>query len=337
MTGAIGAVVPRPLTDDFDTAADTDDVLGRIELHVVEDPGRRSQHLDESEILITGISTQVVPALELARAMPRLRWIHSLTAGTEDLLAQELLERRVLVTNGAGAYATAIAEYAFAAMVLLARRIPELLLASSRREWRDPHPLGGELAGRQVGIVGYGGIGRALARLCASAGMSVWGLRRRAAAREQRDSAERVLEAAALGELLEASDFVVVAASLNPSSRGLLGQAQFEAMRSGAFLVNVSRGALVDEAALAAALRSGRLAGAVVDVTAIEPLPVESELWDAPNCWVTSHMSGGTSESRRRAFELLLVNCIAYLGGDPDAMHNRVDLALELAVEGAAC
>ena len=121
MTGAIGAVVPRPLTDDFDTAADTDDVLGRIELHVVEDPGRRSQHLDESEILITGISTQVVPALELARAMPRLRWIHSLTAGTEDLLAQELLERRVLVTNGAGAYATAIAEYAFAAMVLLAR------------------------------------------------------------------------------------------------------------------------------------------------------------------------------------------------------------------------
>jgi phosphoglycerate dehydrogenase-like enzyme len=334
---AVGAVLPRPLADDFDTAADMDGVLRQLELHVVEDLASGSSVLDHTEILITGISTQTVSALELARAMPRLRWIHSMTAGIEDLLAEPLLERQIVLTNAAGAYAVAMAEYAFTAMVLLARRIPELLVAASRQEWRDPHPLGTELAGRRVGVVGYGGIGRALGRLCACAGMSVWGLRRHAV-REQDDPAERVLAPAALTELLEASDFVVVAASLNPSSRGLLGHAQFEAMKPGAFLVNVSRGALVDEAALVAALRSGRLAGAIVDVAGVEPLPAESELWNAPSLWITPHMSGGTLPSRRRAFELLLANCSAYLAGHLDAMLNRVDLALELAAaEGAAC
>jgi phosphoglycerate dehydrogenase-like enzyme len=252
-----------------------------------------------------------------------------MTAGIENLLAAELLERRVLVTNASGAYAGAMAEYAFSAMVMLARRLPELLVAAADREWRDPHPLGRELSGQRLGIVGYGGIGRALARLSSAAGMSVWGLRRQAA-RAEDDPAERVLGPGDLGELLAASDFVVVAASLNPSSRGLLAHAQFEAMKPGAFLVNVSRGALVDESALAVSLRSGRLAGAVLDVTAIEPLPAESELWHAPNLWITPHMSGGTLESRARAFQILLTNCRAYVDERPDAMVNRVDLAREL-------
>ena len=110
-----------------------------------------------------------------------------MTAGIEDVLSDDLLERRILVTNGAGAYATAIAEYAFAAMVMLCRRIPELAVAHERHRWLESHPLGSELAGKRVGIVGYGGIGRALARLCAGAGMTVWGLRRKHAEEDEEE------------------------------------------------------------------------------------------------------------------------------------------------------
>src|SRR5262249_26754001 len=169
-------------------------------------------------------------------------------------------------------------------MVLLGRKMPELFVAASHRQWRTPHPLGLELAGRRVGIIGYGNTGRALARLCAAAGMSVWGLRRRVH-RGPSDAAERALPAHRLDELLGTSASVVTAASLNPATRGLLGPSQFATMRPGAFLVNVARGALVDERALADALRSGRLGGAALDVAEVEPLPERSDLWDAPNLW----------------------------------------------------
>lgn len=337
MTASVGAVLARPLEEDFDTRADVEGVLRRLDLHVVDDPAAKSAALRESEILVTGFGAQTLSPLELVDAMPRLRWVHSMYAGFEDLPAEPLLERGIVATSSAGAYGEAMAEYAFAAMVLVARRLPELLVAASRRQWRTPHPLGVELAGRRVGIVGYGGAGRALARLCASAGMSVWGVRRRPH-REANDPAERVLPAEGLAELLGASDFVVLAASLNQSTRGLLGSEQLEAMQPGAFLVNVARGALVDEAALADALRSGRLGGAFVDVASVEPLPEESGLWDAPNLWLTPHLSGGTFESRARAFDILVANCRAYLGGRLDALRNRIDLAFELGlIDGATC
>lgn len=333
----VGAVLPCPLEEDFNVRAHAREVLRRLDLHIVTDPTSDPAGLRESEILITGFESQTVSPLEFAQAMPRLRWVHSMYAGVESLISESLLEREIVVTSSAGAYAVAMAEYAFAAMVLLARRIPELLVAGSQHQWHEPHPLGIELAGKRVGIVGYGGVGRALARLCAPAGMSVWGLRRRVTP-EHDDSVERVLPTIELDELLGESDFVIVAASSNPTTRRLLERMRLEAMKPGAFLVNVARGALVDERALVDALHSGRLAGAVLDVTAVEPLPPESELWDVPNLWITPHMSGGTLESRTRTLEILLSNISAYLDGHLDEMLNRVDLAFELSMaEGATC
>jgi phosphoglycerate dehydrogenase-like enzyme len=317
---AVRAVLPAALESEFDLDRDAEGVLDRLDLRVVERPG---PELAGAEILITGLGAQTVPGREFVPAMSGLRWVHSLTAGVEDLVTEELVGRDILVTNGAGAYAVAIAEYAFAAMVLLARRIPELLVASEHGRWLGAHPLGTELAGKQVGIVGFGGIGRTLGRLCSSAGMSVRGLRRRPGPGE--------LGPEQLPELLAESDFVVLAAGLNPTSRGLIGRSQLEATKAGAYLVNVSRGALVDEGALADALRSGHLAGAVVDVTAVEPLPETSELWDVPNLWITPHMSGGSYESRDRAFDVLVTNVGHYLAGQLDAMANVVDVRRELA------
>jgi len=326
MTAAVGAVAPAALEDDFDLARDADRVLDRLDLRVVADPGPT---VADAEILITGLTTQTAPGAEFAAAMPRLRWVHSLTAGVEDLVSEDLLRRGVVVTNGAGAYATAIAEYAFAAMVMLARSLPQLVIAHAEGGWVEEHPLGSELAGKRVGIVGYGGIGRAVAGLCCAAGMSVWGLRRRPAAGDTAP-AERVLAPEDLPRLLAECEFIVLAASLNPSSRGLLGPAELEAIRPGAYLVNLSRGALLDEAALASALRSGHLAGAVIDVAVAEPLPASSELWRVPNLLITPHMSGGSRESRDRAFDLLLANLGHYLTGHPEEMANVVDLQREL-------
>jgi phosphoglycerate dehydrogenase-like enzyme len=313
------AVLPAGLEDDFDVARDTQGVLSRLDLRVVERP---ETALRDAEILVTGLSGQRAAGREFVRSMPGLRWVHSMTAGVEDLVCEELVERDVLVTNGAGAYATAIAEYAFAAMVLLARRLPELMLAGARRRWTEPHPLGSELAGKVVGIVGYGGIGRTLGRLCSGAGMTVRGLRRR--------PGEGELGPEQLPELLAESDFVVLAASLNPSSRGLIGRAELGLMREGGYLVNVSRGALLDERALADALRSGHLAGAMLDVVAAEPLADTSELWDVPNLWITPHMSGGSRESRDRAFDVLVANVVHYLAGRLEEMTNVVDVRREL-------
>lgn len=324
-------VLPRPLEDDFDVSDDAGP-LKDVELTVIEtiEPGNSA--LLQAEILVNGIGDQKVSGARLASAMPRLRWIHSMTAGVDGLLSGSLAERGILVTNGASAYAPAIAEYAFAAMTLLARDLPGHLVAGRRGEWSG-HQLGGELFGKRLGIVGFGGIGRSLARICIGAGMSVWGLRRTTSGEPA--PAERLLGPEQLHELLAACDFVVLAASLNPSSRGLIGRAELEVMKPGAFLINVSRGALVDEPALAEALRSDRLAGAMIDVTTVEPLPADSQLWKLPNLWITPHLAGGTRESRNRALAVLEQNLTLYLAGRHDEMTNVVDVAHELGLDAA--
>src|SRR5262249_35294575 len=162
------------------------------------------------------------------------------------------------------------------------------------------------LSGKRLGIVGFGGIGHVLARICTAAGMSVWGLRRTKAA--DAGPAERVLGPEQLHELLAASDFVVLAASLNPSSQGLIGRPELASRKRGAFLTSVRGGALIDEPALGEALTSDRVAGAMVDVTAVEPLPGGSPLWKLPNLWITPHLAGGTRESRDRALAVFEQN-----------------------------
>jgi phosphoglycerate dehydrogenase-like enzyme len=320
------AVAARPLAEDFDLTNDASRVLALLELLT---PDQGPGALADAEVLITSFTKQTASPIELAAGMPRLRWIHSMFAGVEGLLSDALLERRILVTSGAGAYANAMAEYTLAWLVMLMRSLPELVLAQAERRWASPHPLGAELAGKRLGIVGYGGIGRAVAGLCACAGMSVWGVRRRPD-KAADGAAERVLPFDRLHELLAASDAVVLAASLNPTTRGLIGADEFASMKQGAVFVNLSRGALVDEAALVASLRSGRLAGAVVDVTSEEPLPPSSELWDVPNLHVTPHMSGGTIDSRRRALGVLLTNIELFVAGRLDQLVNVVDLSFEL-------
>ena len=321
-------VLLRPLSDDFELTPAAREVLDLVETEVVRDVASSAAALSTADVLVTGFSTEALDPLELARAMPNLRWIHTMTAGIGTLAAGEVVEREIVVTNASGAYATAIAEYVFAALVMLRRGLPELLVARTRHRWSD-HGLGRELAGTQVGIVGFGGIGRRVATLCAGAGMQVRAIRRRPAAGDQQ-AAVHVGPPGELDELLATSDAIVLSASSNRSTRHLIGTRELALMPRHAVLVNVSRGELVDEAALAAALRDGGIAGAMIDVTTEEPLPAASPLWSLPNLWITPHMSGASVESRARSLDLLIENLRRYLSAGPVDLVNRVDVARDL-------
>ena len=322
-------VAPCPFADDFTVTPDVERALEAHVVHIVPDPVDAPQILSSAEILVTGFENQAHDPLAYARVMPRLRWIHSLTAGLGSVASGEIARRDVLITNGAGAFAVGIAEYAFASLVMLARGLPEVLLASASHRWQE-HQLGWELADKQVGIIGFGGIGRRLAQLSAGAGMRVWALARRP---EMRDAgpAERVLGPSDLSHLLAESDAIVLCASLNPSTHNMLGPQEFSRCKSGSLFVNVSRGDLVDEIALADALTSGPLAGAMIDVTACEPLAPNSPLWTVPNLWITPHMAGGTLESRARSLDRFLVNLRHFDAGQFDRMTNVVDLIQEMS------
>jgi phosphoglycerate dehydrogenase-like enzyme len=317
-------VLPRPLTDGFVPTPEALEILARVALEVVADEAAAA--LASADVLVTGFPTQTLDPLVFARRMPRLRWIHSLTAGLGTLVSPELLERDIVVTNASGAYAPAMAEYVFAALVLLARRLPDLLLARVEHRWPD-HELGRELAGTRIGIVGFGGVGRRVATLCVGAGMEVRAIRRTPTADAGQPDV-RVGGPGELDELLAWCDALVLSASSNASTRGLIGARELALMPAHALLVNVARGELVDEPALAAALHAGGIAGAMLDVTTVEPLPPESPLWSAPNLWITPHMSGGTLESRARSLALLVDNVRRYAADEP--LVNLVDLALEL-------
>jgi phosphoglycerate dehydrogenase-like enzyme len=309
--------VPRFLLDghrrDLEEA-----VAGRAEL--VADGETAS--FDALEVVVTGIDETV---FDRAISAPSVRWVHSVSAGVEHLPLDRMAERGILLTNSAGAYATAMAEYAVAAMIMLARSLPSWLEGQRERRWLDGDSFGSSvLRGKRLGIVGYGAVGRELAAGARALGMEVWATKRTPLFLSG-EPLDRLLPAEGLHELLSASDFAVLCASLNRSSRHLIGAAELEAMKPGAVLVNVARGGLVDEDALVRALEKGWLRGAMLDVTAEEPLPPESPLWTAPNLLITPHISGNAPESWRRQVDFFCGNLRLYLAGTPERMGNLVD------------
>lgn len=320
------AALPRFLLDDYraeiDTAAD-----GRAELVADDDPVLVEGTLATIEIVVTGIDEAV---FERVIEAPGLRWVHSSSAGVEHLPLRRMAERGVLLTNSAGAFAPAMVEYALAGMIMLARGLPSWLDGQRERRWIRAGSFGaGLLRGKRLGIVGYGAVGRELAAAARALGMEVWATRRTPLF-VSAEPLDRLLPAHRLHELLASSDFVVLSASLNRSSRHLIGEAELAAMKPTAVLVNVARGGLVDEDALVRALREGGLRAAMLDVTTQEPLPPESELWMAPNLFITPHISGNAPESWRWSVEFFCRNLQLYLSGSPERMGNLVDYSAVL-------
>ncbi len=275
----------------------------------------------EAEVLLT---TPVVPP-DLVELAPRLRWLQLTSAGADRLAENPVFGSGVTITTASGIHGIPIGEYVLGAMLALAKGFPRAMTAQRERAWRQYLP--DELHGRTVGIVGLGAIGREVARLAKAFGMRVLACRRSCSYPQERlaevPGVDLLLPVSELRRLLAEADYVVLAVPLTPETRGLIGREELAAMKTGACLVNVARGPVVDEDALLEALRSGHLGGAVLDVFREEPLPSESGLWDLPNVILTPHIAGGTPRYVERAVDLFCDNLRRYVAGQP--LRNVVD------------
>ncbi|MDX1932511.1 MAG: D-2-hydroxyacid dehydrogenase [Capsulimonadales bacterium] len=254
---------------------------------------------------------------------PPVRWLHTASAGVDHVLTRRLRQRGgFTLTDSGPAFGICIGEYVLTWMLAVSHRVPELLASQTRREWAQKltHE---ELSGQTVGILGLGPIGQAIAQRCRALGMTVLAFRR--SDRPAENVTTIFTGPEGLKTLLTVSDWVVVATALTGETRSLLGAAEFAAMKPSARLVNVARGPVIDEQALIAALREGRIAGAVLDVFTQEPLPEESPLWDLPNAYLTPHNSPGwTVGLRRRQLELFMGNLRRFVAGEP--LEGVVDI-----------
>ncbi|KAF1049192.1 D-2-hydroxyacid dehydrogenase [Xylophilus sp.] len=280
----------------------------------------------QADALLLG--RQAVPVDALLEHALRLRWIHGVGAGVERLVTPRLRASGVVLTNSRGVHAVPIAEHVLALMLAFARQLPALLQSQQAARWIDK-PLRGtfELQGQTLAVVGLGEIGGALARKAAALGLRVLAVRRRP---QQGGGAlppgvERVAGLDGLDAVLAEADHVAVCLPLTDATRGLFDAARLARLRAGAHLYNIGRGALVDSAALLAALESGRLGGAGLDVTDPEPLPSESPLWRHPRVVITAHTSAASPRNGARMLDILADNLGRAARGEP--LRNQVDLA----------
>jgi glyoxylate reductase len=262
------------------------------------------QRTADAEALLCML-TDVVDA-ELLDAAPRLRAIANFAVGSDNIDLDAARARGIPVGVTPGVLTDATADLAFALMLAIARRLPEGEAAVREGKWLTWEPdwlLGRDLHGATLGIVGRGRIGDAVARRAAGFGMTVI---------EHGHSS-----GLALGELLARADFVSLHLPLTPETRHLIDAAALERMRPTAYLVNTARGGVVDQDALAAALRGGAIAGAALDVTDPEPLPADHPLLRAPNLIVLPHLGSATHATREAMAGLAVDNLLAALDSKP--------------------
>jgi phosphoglycerate dehydrogenase-like enzyme len=281
-----------------------------------------------------------IPA-ELLRAGPGLRWVHTGAAGVGSSLTPEMRASEVVFTNSAGIHAVPIAETVLGMILYFNRGFDLAVTNQARRLWTtEPYYTAGspvrELSETTVGLVGFGGIGREIARRVAGLGARVLATKRTPGADGEVEltapNGGGSLEARVLvghgvqglERILRESDVVVLCAPDTPETRGLLDAAALARMKGGALLVNVGRGKLVDQDALVAALKSGRLRGAGLDVFAHEPLPTEDPLWTLPNVLVTPHVSAVTRRFWEREAGLIVRNLERYVAGAPTGEWENV-------------
>jgi len=282
------------------------------------------------------------PGIEILYAMhmpmdvlalaPGLRWIQLHSAGADHLGDHPIMEGDVAITTASGIHAVPIAEYVMAS--ILAHRWQVPLWTRCQRDHHWPSGRWGtyarpELRGSTIGILGYGSIGREVARLAQAFGMRVLALSR-SGRRDQGDGyqqegvgdpegkiPEEIYRTEEMGEILPQCDYVVVALPLTSATTHAIGEAELRAMKPTATLVNIARGAIVDEEALARALKEGWIGGAGLDVFEEEPLPAGSPLWDMEDALLSPHVAGFTPRYDERATALFAANLARYLEGEP--------------------
>lgn len=305
-------------------------------------PTRNADELPEDllhriEVLYT-ISTLPDPDL-----VPNLRWIQCHYAGVDHIVNHPLVRsEEIVLTTMSGASAPQMAEFGLMSMLALGHRLPEIVRSSPAERWDEARythfePL--ELRGSTVGIVGYGSIGREIGRLCQAHGAEVLAVKHNL--KELADHGymldglgdpnanipKRIYPPEAIKSMVSLCDFVVITLPLTSETTGMIDESVFKAMKPKSFLIDISRGTVVNHGALIESLNSGHLAGAALDVYPIEPLPESSPLWEMNNVILSPHLAGASPHYMSRAIDLFSANLQRYLAGDP--LLNRYTIEEE--------
>jgi phosphoglycerate dehydrogenase-like enzyme len=257
----------------------------------------------------------------------KLKWMHVTAAGVTHLIRDDIREREIEITNSRGIHAIPMGEHTIGMMIAMCHKFPASFRYQQKHIWAqqrlwDEIPRPGELHGATLLLIGLGGAGSEVARLARAFGMRVHAVTRSGAG--DAELAERIYPSSELNSALSEADFVVLAAPDTPDTREMIGSKQFAVMKPSAVLVNISRGTLIDEPALIEALRAQKIAGAALDVTAEEPLPPESPLWDLENVFITPHTSAASEMLWPRQSKLLMENLERWFDGLE--LINHVDL-----------
>jgi phosphoglycerate dehydrogenase-like enzyme len=280
---------------------------------------------DESELAIAADAECAIGTnngsrvRKLLGAAPKLRWYHSIGAGVEDLIGvTEFRDRGITLTNNSGSYDIQIAEHALAFILAAAKRLHVYRDQQARRSWKEHRQ--DELRGATLVVYGLGSIGAEIAHLGSALGMRVIGVRRRV---EPVEGVERIVPPELLEDVAAEADYLAIAAPLTRATRGAISREVIGRMKKTAWIVNIARGAIVDEDALVDALRHGRLGGAGLDAFTTEPLPADHPLWTLENVLISPHSSNSSPRVQERTVALFVENLRRFKADQP--LLNQVD------------
>jgi phosphoglycerate dehydrogenase-like enzyme len=282
---------------------------------VAPDPERLERYIAEADAMLAFRFP-----VEVFDKAKKLRWFQCTGAGVDSVMPVRDKAAHVTVTNARGVHGQVIADYVMGGVTMLHWDFRRLLREQMEKQWNSRQVT--PLADKTLGVVGLGSIGATIARRAKSAGMTVVGTKRDVTVPVE--GVDRLFAADALHEMLPLCDFVVVALPSTPDTIGTIGAAELARMKPQAFLVNIARGNVIVEAGLVKALRSGAIAGAMLDVFEREPLPQDSPLWDMPNVIATPHMAGNPTNYTERVYTILSENIDRFMKGQP--LKNVVDL-----------
>jgi D-2-hydroxyacid dehydrogenase (NADP+) len=286
------------------------------ELEIVHLPDykRLDAEIPDSDVLI---AWSIRP--EQVLTARKLRWIHSPAAAVHQLMFPELINSQIVLTNAREVHGPVVAEHVIALIFALAKKIPGSVHLQQKHVWGqqilwDELPRVREVAGATLGLLGLGSIGQAVVKKAKALGMRVIAVREHP--EKGSDGVDVVLGPAQIDELFRQADYVVLAAPVTDNTKAIANAERLALMKAGACLINVGRGQLVDESALALVLREGRIGGAALDVFPKEPLAADSPLWDLPNLLITPHTAALTDKLWERHYALFSGNLRRYLAGE---------------------
>jgi phosphoglycerate dehydrogenase-like enzyme len=315
----VAHAVPPDTADDLVAAIETDGRVPEAAITRGHTPGETAARLPETDGLLTfGLSEG-----QLDRA-DSLRWVQALSAGVSSYDHDALADRGVALTNVSGVHAEPIAEQVLGYMLTFARKLHVGQRQGAERRWL--RYSGEEVRGKTVGVVGVGAIGGRVAELADALGATVVGTKRDPETLPDgvADAVDAVHPPAGLSRVLRRADYLVIACPLTEATRGMIGADELRTLGREAVLINVGRGAVVEQADLVRYLQADRLRGAALDVFEEEPLPPDSPLWDLPNVIVTPHQSGTTPHWPERCAAIVGENYEHLRAGRLETLHNRV-------------